>query len=867
MDRRYEIYCLADPLFYDLPTRAYGPERDYARARQRVPDGWDRHELDDWLVYRPRGVTLPSQGWKIHASGCLDNAEAIVDAVWDYCVPRRIAFKFVRNEPLLMMRNSKAADRGASGKLVTIYPLNDAHLETILTELGATLEGQAGPYILSDLRWGSGPLYVRYGGFTLRYFLGPSGEREAGIEDDQGQLVPDRREPTFSVPAWVTLPECLEPHLAARSSATVQQVPYRFERALHFSNGGGIYQGVDLRTNEPVVLKEARPHAGLAGDRSDAVQRLEGERDVLARLSGSGVAPEPRDFFRLGDHAFLVQELIEGDTLSGQFVLRYPLITARRDPDTLAEYVTWALEACRKAEAATRVVHQRGIVIGDLHPSNMLVRENDDLVLVDWEVAGEVDAPRRAALGMAGFVSPPGCSGAEIDRYALACLRLHLFMPLTTLIRLNPEKVDDLAAAIQEQLPVPSEFLVEAVTFIRAAEGIPPRASTNETERRLELTPNAEDWPARRDSLARAILASATPDREDRLFPGDIDQFVDGGGLGFAHGAAGVLYALDTVGAARTPEHEEWLVRGAARAPRGSPRGFYDGLHGVADVLERLGRRADALNLLDRCLDRRGGWDQAPLDLLSGLAGMGLNLAHFARVTGDSSFQDAAFAAATALADRLGDEQSVADVSGDEQPYAGLLRGSSGAALLFVHLFEQTADQAWLDLAATALRQDLRRCVEVADGTLQVNEGWRTMPYLCDGSVGIGMVLGDYLRHRQNEHFAAATRAIRAVAEAPFCVQPGLFYGRAGMLLALSRGFPPGAAAADPTVASQIRSLNWYALRYRGDLAFPGDQLLRLSMDLASGSAGVLLALGAALHENAVHLPFLGAPGSSPVAE
>jgi hypothetical protein len=36
--------------------------------------------------------------------------------------------------------------------------------------------------------------------------------------------------------------------------------------------------------------------------------------------------------------------------------------------------------------------------------------------------------------------------------------------------------------------------------------------------------------------------------------------------------------------------------------------------------------------------------------------------------------------------------------------------------------------------------------------------------------------------------------------------------------------------------------------------------LLRLSMDLATGSAGVLLALGSALHDAPVSLPFLGPP-------
>jgi hypothetical protein len=34
--------------------------------------------------------------------------------------------------------------------------------------------------------------------------------------------------------------------------------------------------------------------------------------------------------------------------------------------------------------------------------------------------------------------------------------------------------------------------------------------------------------------------------------------------------------------------------------------------------------------------------------------------------------------------------------------------------------------------------------------------------------------------------------------------------------------------------------------------------LLRLSMDLFTGTAGVMLAAGAALNEHPVHLPFLG---------
>jgi hypothetical protein len=78
------------------------------------------------------------------------------------------------------------------------------------------------------------------------------------------------------------------------------------------------------------------------------------------------------------------------------------------------------------------------------------------------------------------------------------------------------------------------------------------------------------------------------------------------------------------------------------------------------------------------------------------------------------------------------------------------------------------------------------------------------------------------------------------------------------MLLYLARGQAPGTAAADPRVAAHVRRLAWHAISYRDGIAFPGDTLFRLSMDLATGTAGVLLALASALSPVGAALPFLG---------
>ena len=857
MDQEHALYCLGDPVFYDSPILHLSAGEEFALARRPTPQGWERLTTGDWVEYAPLSLELPPQGWKIHVSACTESAEEILQAVWDHCIPRGIAFKFMRSQQLLFLRNAKYANRGASGKFITIYPADEAQFAQILQELGERLDGLPGPYILSDLRWGAGPLFARYGGFAARHCIGPDGALETAIENERGELVPDRRGATFYVPPWVILPACLAPHLAARNSASVDDLPYRIDRALHFSNGGGVYAGIDKATGDAVVLKEARPYAGLALDREDAVTRLRRERDMLTLLAGTGV-PAVRDYFTVAEHHFLVMELVEGESLNHHLVARCPAVWREADHEALAGYAEWALGVLARLERAVAAVHARGVIVNDLHPSNVLVRPDGTIALIDLETAWREGEDRSQTMADPGFLAPRGCRGYDIDRYALACLRLYAFLPLTDLIALDTGKARQLADAIAELFPVPQDYLDEAVATIVAARTAGD-AAPRPIARPFALKADAGSWHAARDSMAQAILASATPQRDDRLFPGDINQFEAGGGINVAHGAAGVLYALAATGAGHHPEHEAWLAERALHPQPGTPVGFYDGLHGIAHVLAALGRRDDALELLQICnAELDGKLDKLGLDLYGGLAGIGLNLAHFAAATADSSLWEATLRVADVVADRLGDADSVGTTSGGKQPYAGLTRGSSGPALLFLRLYERFGDATLLDLAHTAIRQDLRRCRLREDhGTLEVDEGWRTMPYLHNGSAGIGMAIDDYLAHRDDEGLAQAAVAIRRAADYGFYIYPALLSGRAGMLLYHVRGRAAGIAGLDGAIDEHVRRLSWHALTYEGRLVFPGEKLLRLSMDLASGTAGVLLALGAALHDEPVHLPFL----------
>jgi hypothetical protein len=129
------------------------------------------------------------------------------------------------------------------------------------------------------------------------------------------------------------------------------------------------------------------------------------------------------------------------------------------------------------------------------------------------------------------------------------------------------------------------------------------------------------------------------------------------------------------------------------------------------------------------------------------------------------------------------------------------------------------------------------------------------MPYLGTGSVGIGLAIDEYLGSRHDDQFAEAQERIRFTCQSTMYILPGLFTGRAGILYKVA-----GASAApktDPLVAKQVRNLAWHVIPYADGFAFPGLGMLRLSMDLATGTAGVLLALGSVLHDEPVYLPLL----------
>ncbi|MEV4020351.1 class III lanthionine synthetase LanKC [Nonomuraea angiospora] len=828
-------YCVADPLVFDTPAALPDTTGWFASALQPAPAGWIRSVTGLNISMRPGDAVLPEQGWKIHISATVSDAARAIDIVWDHCIGNGLAFKFLRSPAAVTTVNSKYWPRSSSGKLITLYPRDHEQFAKAVHSLASALDGIRGPYILSDLRYSDSPLFIRYGAFVPLWCVSEDGTPRAAIRDPDGTLRPDIRTPVFTVPEFVTVPAEFEPGLRdARRS--MDGFPFEIESALHFSNAGGVYLGRARDSGERVVLREARPYAGLDGNGDDAVTRLWNEHAALTRLRGLACVPQVIDCLQVWEHWFLVTNHVDGAPLLNQIIHRYPLVHANPSDADIEAYTAWVEGIVGKLREVVAAIHGRGLAVGDLHPSNVIVTSQDDVVLVDFENAYDIAGGRRPGLGAQGFAASHELSPAEADLEGVERIQLMALLPVVPVVALDRDKTVTLQNVADDQLH-PSTS--------RPPPSSRPSGPRMGKDRCAEIFNGlGETWTTARDSLIAGITAAATLERADRLFPGDPLQFTFGG-ASLAYGAAGVLLAMARAGALIEPDHLAWLQAAAFDGHGCRGLGLYDGSYGAAYALHLAGAREAALELVDRAT-----WGPIPqaCGLFGGRAGVALALLHFGRVAGEPRWE--------AAGHRLGDGLKNAVLGGAELRDArpGLLHGASGPALVFLRLHEMTGEQDYLRAARLALGSDLRTGALMADGAYHIAVGTRYLAYLDGGSAGVGLVLLRYLAAKDDPEFRVILDGIVQACQIPFVMQPGLFQGRAGMIALL------GALSADlrEEAVAQARRLAWHAVSYRGGIAFPGRGLHRLSFDLGTGSAGVLLMLGGVMGGGGVPLPFLG---------
>ncbi|MDN3354126.1 class III lanthionine synthetase LanKC [Actinomadura sp. DC4] len=840
-------FLIADPDYYEPWDKADpGPRFDAGV----MPPGWTRLDDGAWTHWGRAGLVVPDQGWKIHVSSSLPNAQHVLAVVSAVAVESGVPFKHLAGRNTFLMAHDKHANRVQSGKFCTLYPPTEQCALRILRRLADDLSGIGGPFVLSDRRFDASQcVSYRYGAFRGRLRIDAEGRHIPTMAGSDGAEIDDVRRPSFYLPPGVSDP--FRQAVPDTGDGAVALHGYTFEAVLRHSNAGGAYR-FRAEDGEPVFLKEAKAHNGYTADGADAKSRLNAEYLTLLAIHARepGLCPRPVELFHHWEHSFLVTEFASGIPLYRWMVINNPALRIGPHVHEVAAYHRRCLAVLDRLDAQLGRLHELGYVFIDLSPTNVLVDDDDEVRLIDFEAVQPVKAVGRI-MGTPGYLHPDALSLAgrdpvEIDRYGLAALALTLVFPLHEVAERHPRALDHLHADLSELAPVAPRLWRSAIRCHDRAE-----------ESRLPTPEAVRDDPLAAlrelaDRTADTLEAMARPGDPARVYPtGPLGHETDTRAV--AAGTAGVLWALHRAGRKCDPVIVGRLRDDALAAADTSAPGLLHGSAGVACVLAGLGESDAAETLLTAAAEHP--LNDASAALGGGAAGTALGLLAHHRLTGERRWLD--------LAQRLLDDvpegpELTSRLSSTSQ--SGLVGGRTGVALALYALYRRTGDSRLFDRGMRLLGEELAYAEPIpVDGlgfkTTPADR--RVYPYLFAGSAGYAAVLSRHLAHRPDAEFGVATdwdasdaleRCLRACA-VRFAVFPGLFPGVAGLAVTLAgAGRRLGRPELVDAAFTSARGLFRYAIPREDGVGWLGEPGQRLSADLWSGSAGILLALRYLLH-------------------
>lgn len=815
------LYLRPGSPFFEEPRFTVLESERFTLDRTELPSGWHRTRASDrpWTSVRGPG-TLVDQGWKIHVASVPAEADRVLSMVAEVCLEHGTPFKYLPTTGILRSMSRKYAPRSSSGKFITVYPADTTDFDRIADRLETLLAGWSGAVALTDVPLGTAPLGARYGAFREQWLGLPDGLDTLALRAPDGALVADRRGPGFEAPEGVPLPRSVQAALERRAAAAGDRyLPYRITRALHLSNGGGVYEAF-AEDGRRVALKEGRRHRGYGLDGRDAAQSLADEARALRALEGVPGVPELIGWHSFEDRDFLVQEFIEG-ARGIEFVARHhPGVHADTGPEATVGYAERVERIVAGIHETLEQMHLRGWSFGDLHPGNLLIGPDDRVSLVDFETASDDPSAAGDRFTVAPGFRVDGTDARTADLRRLDLIHLWALRPESTFWEFSDAILDQsITLAREEGLPVwTADTLRETLRPDRGSAHWGDIALAGEHLTVHHLIERGEE-----SLLAAAERAAVAP--EDIPAPGRGYPLAAGAvPWNLGGGMAGVLWSLDPGSDPRIGRLAEGVHR-LSRASRRVLPGLFTGDAGAALALDRHGFRYAAQSLMARSLDRAG--DVRHPGLRAGLSGIGIA------------------ALRMGLPDTAADlgERALAAVF-TEDPGPGLLDGPSGAALLAVGLYEETGDTAWLDGAREVLERDLAQLVFRDDGTVLLDRGRRRLlPDLGQGSLGVAQVAARIQGHRDDEDLTRLRAAAgRTCLDGTWATQ-GLLDGRSGAIAYLASTCGDLTGREQELLERNVRALRRYFVSIQGQTYFPGHLCMRFSHDLSSGMAGALQSL------------------------
>lgn len=200
-------------------------------------------------------------------------------------------------------------------------------------------------------------------------------------------------------------------------SGTMLAGRYQIEKVIGTGGMSVVYSARDRRfraINRLCAVKEMFDMLGDGPVRQRAREAFEREANLLASLNHHAV-PKVFDYFTESERHYLVHELVEGQDLA-----RY--LHQRSRPVPPDRVIDWAVQLSQVL--ATLHAANPPIIFRDLKPSNVMLRPDGRIVLIDFGIAKHFQPVQKGTMiGTEGYAPPEqyeGISSPQTDVYALA---------------------------------------------------------------------------------------------------------------------------------------------------------------------------------------------------------------------------------------------------------------------------------------------------------------------------------------------------------------------------------------------------------------------------------------------------------------
>lgn len=721
---------------------------------------------ETWVSVQKPGIAVPDQGWKLHISARPGTLAETLDRTLPLLLSWDCDFKVARSRMVLHELNSGDTDPAAVGKAMTVYPPQDSvvQLGHLLAE---ALVGMVGPRITSDRRIRpDSPVYYRFAPFRPQYRVDENGDFELVIITPDGTMEPGAAGAEFSCPPWASDPFRPEAETTAQQTGqktsaggaqTVLGGRYRLTSGVVRGPRGNVYRAM-APDGRQVVVKESRAYVGENVNGIDLRMQLRNERRILQALDGVDGVPGLIDHFRHGEDEYLVTTDAGTRDLN-----RYVGEQTRFFDDATSPDRDLGALAARLAEILD-AVHQRGVVIRDLSPKNVVIDDDGGCTLIDFGNS------YYDGFQLHGWTRGYSVPDQHTDRTAEPAddyfsLGATLFFAATGI---NPIGVDPDPARNLERTLLCLERLHPNATGVRAL--LPGLLSLDPAERTAAFT----DLRARRHTRrgSRPTSPELTPDLLESVLEHTVQECVEAARqmaatpteLGRSEppktnvysGSAGLGLELlhHPQGVAAGVELARWTV--AATPPAKLPAAMYFGRTGTEIFLATARRAAPDLPVskpIEIAADERA-------DYIHGVAGIGaghLILHALEPDAGHSALVDECARRLLAGETRATEDAVPAAPDTGVALEAGFAHGSAGIAQFLLAYHRHTGDPAAEEAAAQrfdSLAGEVAELVEVLrrPPARPMAASW------CQGMSGIVSAFLEAARHWDDDRYLALAK-------------------------------------------------------------------------------------------------------------